>query len=59
MVNFRQAMIEFGVDQRLIERTVEIAKERGGFGSSNRVAVIHNLHVIARLSVPAFSQLVS
>ena len=35
LVNFRQAMIDFEVDRRLIERTVEIAKEQGGFGSSN------------------------
>ncbi len=40
LVNFRQAIIEFGVDQRLIERTVEIAKERGGFGSSNLRAAL-------------------
>ncbi|KAB8315836.1 IS1182 family transposase [Tolypothrix campylonemoides VB511288] len=40
LVNFRQAMIEFGVDHRLIERTVEIAKERGGFGSSNLRAAL-------------------
>ena len=35
LVKFREAMIEKEFDQRLIERTVEIAKERGGFGSSN------------------------
>lgn len=40
LVNFRQAMIEFEVDQRLIERTVEIAKKRGGFGSSNLRAAL-------------------
>ncbi len=40
LVNFRQAMIDFGLDQRLIEQTVEIAKERGGFGSSNLRAAL-------------------
>jgi len=32
-VNFRQKIIDFGLDRRLIERTVEIAKEKRGFGS--------------------------
>lgn len=40
LVNFRQAMIEFEVDQKLIERTVEIAKQQGGFGSSNLKAAL-------------------
>lgn len=40
LVNFRQGMIDFGLDQRLIERTVEIAKEQGGFGSSNLRAAL-------------------
>ena len=33
LVNFRQLLINKGLDQRLIERTVEIAKEKGGFHS--------------------------
>jgi hypothetical protein len=40
LVNFRQAMIDFEVDQRLIERTVEIALQQGGFGSSNLRAAL-------------------
>ena len=40
LVKFREAMIEKEFDQRLIERTVEIAKERGGFGSSNLRAAL-------------------
>lgn len=40
LVNFRQGMIDFGLDQRLIERTVDIAKEQGGFGSSNLRAAL-------------------
>lgn len=40
LVNFRQAMIEFEIDQKLIERTVEIAKVRGGFGSNNLRAAL-------------------
>ncbi len=40
LVKFREAMIEKQFDQRLIERTVEIAKERGGFGSSNLRAAL-------------------
>ncbi len=40
LVNFRQGMIDFGLDQRLIERTVEIAKSQGGFGSSNLRAAL-------------------
>lgn len=40
LVNFRQAMIDFEVDRRLIERTVEISKEQGGFGSSNLRAAL-------------------
>ncbi len=35
LVKFREAMLDKELDQRLIERTVEIAKQRGGFGSSN------------------------
>jgi hypothetical protein len=34
LVNFRKRLIERDLDRRLIERTVEVAKERGGF--SNR-----------------------
>ena len=40
LVNFRQAMIDFEVDRKLIERTVEIAKQQGGFGSSNLRAAL-------------------
>ena len=40
LVNFRQSMIDFGLDQRLIERTVEIAALQGGFGSSNLRAAL-------------------
>jgi hypothetical protein len=32
LVNFRKALIEHELDRRLIERTVEIARRRGGFG---------------------------
>ncbi len=35
LVKFREAMIDKELDRRLIERSVEIAKQRGGFGSSN------------------------
>jgi signal transduction histidine kinase len=39
-VRFRKALIKQKLDQRLIDRTVEIAKEKGGFGSSQlRVAL--------------------
>ncbi|CAN5178447.1 IS1182-like element ISGvi6 family transposase [soil metagenome] len=34
LVNFRKRLIERDLDRRLVERTVEVAKERGGF--SNR-----------------------
>ncbi len=40
LVSFRQAIIDFEIDQKLIERTVEIAKEQGGFGSSNLRAAL-------------------
>jgi hypothetical protein len=33
LVGYRQRMIEHGIDRRLIERTVEIAEQKGGFGS--------------------------
>src|SRR5919199_36751 len=39
-VNFRKALINKGFDQRLIERTVEIAKLRGGFSSSKLRAAL-------------------
>ena len=39
-VNFRKLLIEKGLDQRLIERTVEIAKEKGGFGSGQLRAAL-------------------
>jgi hypothetical protein len=31
LVNFRKRLIEHDLDRRLVERTVEVAKERGGF----------------------------
>ena len=40
LIKFREAMIEKELDQRLIERTVEIAKQRGGFGTSNLRAAL-------------------
>ncbi|MGH3089306.1 MAG: IS1182 family transposase [Rubrobacteraceae bacterium] len=33
LVNFRKRLIEDDLDRRLIERTVEVAEERGGFSS--------------------------
>lgn len=33
LVGFRKALIEHDLDRRLLERTVAVAKERGGFGS--------------------------
>jgi Transposase DDE domain/Transposase domain (DUF772) len=33
LVAFRQRLIEHGLDRRLVERTVALAAERGGFGS--------------------------
>jgi Transposase DDE domain/Transposase domain (DUF772) len=33
LVGFRKALIERELDRRLIERTVEVARRRGGFGS--------------------------
>jgi hypothetical protein len=33
LVNFRKLLIEHELDRRLIERTVEVAQKRGGFGS--------------------------
>ena len=38
LVNFRNRLIERDLDRRLIERTVEVAKERGGF-SNRRLCV--------------------
>lgn len=40
LVNFRQALVDLELDQRLIERTVEIAKKQGGFASSNLRAAL-------------------
>ena len=40
LVNFRQLLINKGLDQRLIECTVEIAKEKGGFNSGNLRAAL-------------------
>ncbi|MEG4633857.1 transposase [Microcoleus sp. AR_TQ3_B6] len=34
LVRFRKGLIKKELDQRLIDRTVEIAKQKGGFGSS-------------------------
>jgi hypothetical protein len=33
LVAFRQRLIAHGLDRRLIERTIELAEERGGFGT--------------------------
>ncbi len=33
LVGFRKALIERNLDRRLVERTVEVARRRGGFGS--------------------------
>ena len=33
LVGFRRLLIEHGLDRRLLERTVEVAQRRGGFGS--------------------------
>lgn len=33
LVRFRAALIEHDLDRRLVERTVELAKQRGGFGA--------------------------
>lgn len=40
LVNFRKALIKKGFDQRLVERTVEIAKLRGGLSSSKLRAAL-------------------
>jgi hypothetical protein len=40
LVRFRSALIKFEFDQRLIDRTVEIAKLKGGFGSSQLRAAL-------------------
>ena len=40
LVNFRQLLIKKEFDQKLIERTVEIAKEKGGFGSGQLRAAL-------------------
>lgn len=40
LVQFRKALIEQGLDRRLIERTVELAKEKGGFGHRNLRAAL-------------------
>ena len=40
LIRFRKGLIKKELDQRLIDRTVEIAKQKGGFGSSQlRVAL--------------------
>jgi hypothetical protein len=33
LVAYRQRLIEHGLDRRLVERTVEVAEQQGGFGS--------------------------
>lgn len=40
LVRFRSALIKEGLDQRLIDRTVEIAKLKGGFGSAQLRAAL-------------------
>jgi hypothetical protein len=40
LIRFRSALIKKGFDQRLIDRTVEIAKLKGGFGSANLRAAL-------------------
>ncbi len=40
LVNFRKALIEHGFDRCLIERTVELARRRGGFGSGRLRAAL-------------------
>lgn len=40
LVNFRKALINKGFDQKLIERTVEVAKKRGGFSSGRLRAAL-------------------
>lgn len=40
LVDFRRRLISHGLDKRLVERTVELAAESGGFGAANlRVAL--------------------
>ena len=39
-VQFRKVLIDKGLDQRLVERTVEIAKKRGGFSSGRLRAAL-------------------
>ena len=40
LVNFRQRLIDKRLDQHLIERTVEIAKQKGGFNSGKLRAAL-------------------
>lgn len=40
LVNFRKRLIEGELDRRLIERTVEVAKERGGFSKGRLRAAL-------------------
>jgi hypothetical protein len=40
LVNFRHALIEHELDRRLVERTVEVARRRGGFGSKRLRAAL-------------------
>ncbi|MEG4459089.1 IS1182 family transposase [Microcoleus sp. N9_A1] len=40
LVRFRKGLIKKELDQRLIDRTVEIAKQKGGFGSSQVKAAL-------------------
>jgi hypothetical protein len=43
LVRFRKGLIKKELDQRLIDRTVEIAKQKGGFGSSQLKAALDSL----------------
>ena len=40
LVRFRKGLIKKELDQRLIDRTVGIAKQKGGFGSSQLKAAL-------------------
>jgi len=40
LIRFRNGLIKKELDQRLIDRTVEIAKQKGGFGSSQLKAAL-------------------
>ena len=40
LIRFRNRLIKKELDRRLIDRTVEIAKQKGGFGSSQLKAAL-------------------